>query len=65
MLFTNNTINQTTQNNLYKQNIGTEEILQKQSVKFLCVVIDDKLTWQPHIERMKNKSPEQHTHLKW
>ena len=30
-------------------------IIKSQSVKYLGLIVDDKLTWQPHIQNLKTK----------
>jgi len=54
MLFTNNVTNEAALNKL-RLTIGTEEIEKKHNIKFLGIIIDDKLNWQKHIEYTKNK----------
>lgn len=54
MLF-GNTIRVQPDTHLHKILIGTDEIMQKKSVKFLGVTIDDRLNWQDHIISVKNK----------
>jgi len=54
MLFTNNTYSQPKQT-INEIKIGNENISHKTSVKFLGLIIDEKLNWHEHIESCKNK----------
>ena len=53
MLFTNTNLPQTEINRSIK--IGNEELKRKPSIKFLGIIIDEKLNWQNHIETTRNK----------
>ena len=42
-------------NHIFDLKIGLETIHQKCSTKYLGIILDDKLTWEPHIENLKTK----------
>ena len=35
--------------------IGNQKLKKVDKVKFLCIIIDDKLNWEPHIDHLAQK----------